>query len=172
MAERNRRIKKLNFCQLKSVKIGENEQMMPGNRSMEGVFVVVLAAEFVKNFYFSYRSTDLTTRLLFGDIIISHGKDQRLFNLMLSVAYLCLILQFYFGRFHGQKVRFYQLSRFLLVEQHEAYARRYFVARQFVLKFTKEMDFLANLCPLLVNGFVKLQTVFFKLINLTIPLLL
>ena len=151
--KRYRRIKLLNFFQLVSVKTGENEQMVAGNRPVEGLFVASLTAELVKNIYFAYRSTDLSTRILFGDLIISPGEDQRLFNVIVAVAYFFMIVsRFYYGCFKGQKTRFFELSQILLVLDHEAYAKRFFVSKSFVLKFTKEMDFLTGICPFLVKG--------------------
>lgn len=152
MAEpkRYRRIKKLNFFQLKSVRIGEIERMVPSHSPFEHLFAIVITAEMVKNLYFSYHSIDSNTRLLYGDIIISSGQEQRLFNLILAVAYLSIVPQFYF---EGLKVRFHSLSQFLLVLDQDEYVRRFLVTKEFVLKFTKEMDRLAALCPFLVNGY-------------------
>lgn len=150
-----RRVKKLSFSQLKTVKTGESERMIPSDNPFEVLFVIVIAADLAKNLYFSYHSIDLNTRLLFGDITISSGQDQRLFNLNLCVAYVFIILHFYFGRFSGQKIRFYKLSQFLLVLDHDEYARRFLVTKEFVLKFAKEMDFFSAICPFLVNGYIQ-----------------
>lgn len=154
---RYRRLKKLNFCQLKSVKNernGQTEQMLPGDRPVEGLFVLTIAVELVKDLYFASHSTDLTTRLLYGDI--SPRKDQRLFNLIMASFYIFMILQFYLSRFKGQKARFFQLSQFLLGLNLETWSKRFLVPKRFVAKFTKEMNFLAGICPFLVNGLVVL----------------
>ena len=167
-SERYRRIKKMSFLLLRSVKEGKKELMvLYDNKLLVVIGLLFFLAESVKNFYLGFNTFSLQQRLLLGDIIISEQdgkKDQRLFCLQLSINYLTAFLYLFTYFFNRQMVhskRFQQLSKFLLVLKDDEYAEKFGVTREFANKFAREMDRQVRLTWILIVSYETLTLSFY-----------
>lgn len=149
------RVKALGRLLLKGEGDGRKERIVLYDRTTLVAFVTfVIGLEMIKNFWFASSHLSIELRILYGDIIISSKEDQRLMNFVLGIVYFFILVYFYFYFFDKQKMRHYELSKFLLVLDNDHYSRRFGVTRAFAERFAKQMNLLVRLNQLMIYGYI------------------